>query len=356
MEEVQRNELDATKKDIIKVDVSYERIDDDMDRAVSDKRKKDTNQLLGRMFNVLEIGRNAKKVIDPNLEYAVKFPAELLKKMEEHDMQFLTDKLTGDLLPDLYDYTEKGIGGKIRLEIKGKPKSQDMVNLSNAVNNLIEQNRYDALVQQIQQIHAVAKRIERGQDNDRFAKVNAGRKMLLDAIRIHDNDVLKEKMILEAVVMLREGRELIEITLLDKLNSLEMVPKNVIKRLWSCAKEPEYFDKQTGRHQDIQEYFQYYCMSIEPMAYAYTCLGQSQIVESLLQDSRKVFEHDKIECLSSIERLLPNKEFGDMWYKSPKKHASRLIESYMNYPCEDDLYVTVKGCDLLEVSNNDGEN
>lgn len=64
-------------------------------------------------------------------------------------------------------------------------------------------------------------RIERGQDNDRFAKVNAGRKMLLDATRIQNNDVLKEKMI--SAKMLREGRELIEITLLDKLNSLEMV-------------------------------------------------------------------------------------------------------------------------------------
>ncbi|MDD3139608.1 MAG: hypothetical protein PHX08_11635 [Lachnospiraceae bacterium] len=355
MEEVQRNEQDATKKDIIKVDISYERIDDDMDKVATDKRNNDITQLLGKMFNVLEIGRNAKKIIDPNLEYAVKFPAELLKKMEEHDVRFLTDKLTGDLLPDLYDYTDKGIGGKIRLEIKGKPTSQDLLNLNNAVNNLIEQNRYDALVQQIQQIHAVAMRIERGQDNDRFAKVNAGRKMLLDATRIQNNDVLKEKMILEAVAMLREGRELIEITLLDKLNSLEMVPKNVFRRLWTCAKKPEYFEKQTGKHQDIQEYFQYYYLSIEPMAYAYTYLGQSHLVESLLYDSRKVFEHDKIKCLSSIELLLPDKEFGDMWYKNPKKHENKLIESYMNYPCKDDLYVTVKGCDLLEVSNNGRE-
>lgn len=94
LEEVQRNELDETKKDIIKVDISYERIDDDMDKVATDKRNNDITQLLGKMVNVLEIGRNAKKIIDPNLEYAVEFPAELLKKMEEHDVRFLTDKLT----------------------------------------------------------------------------------------------------------------------------------------------------------------------------------------------------------------------------------------------------------------------
>ena len=190
-----KKELDAAKKQIVKVDVKYERIDEDIDRVAEDKHSVDVNAFLGQLLNTLDIGRSVKKVVDPNLDYVVKFTPELLKKMEEHDIQFLRDKLTGELLPDLYDYTEKGIGGKVRLEIKGQPTGQDLANLGNAINNLIEQQRYEALSEEIHQLHIVAKRIERGQDNDRFAKVNAGRKHLLDAFNYQGTEEEKKKFI-----------------------------------------------------------------------------------------------------------------------------------------------------------------
>lgn len=145
----EKPELYAAKKEIVKVDIKYERLDKAIDRAVANKRCADVNVFLGQLFNILDIGRSVKKVVDPNLDYVVKFTPELLKKMEEHDIQFLRDKLTGELLPDLYDYTEKGIGGKVRLEIRCKPTGKDLANLSNAMNNLIEQQRYETLVEEI---------------------------------------------------------------------------------------------------------------------------------------------------------------------------------------------------------------
>ncbi len=348
----EKTELYIAKKEIVKMDVKYERLDKDIDRVAADKRCVDVNAFLGQLFNIFDIGRSVKKVVDPKLDYVVKFTPELLKKMEEHDIQFLRDKLTGELLPDLYDYTEKGIGGKVRLEIKGKPTGQDLTNLSNAMNNLIEQQRYETLVEEIQQLQFVVKRIERGQDNDRFAKVNAGRKHLLDALNYKGTEEEKKKLIFDALAMLREGRELIEKTLVEKLDEIEEVPEGKIKRLWICFSQPDYFDKQTGRYEDIQEYFQYYYMSIQPMAYAYTYLDQPQLIEGLLEDSRKVFEHGKIGCLSTVEYLLPDGKFDGMWYKSPKMHEQKLLESYKAKDKDEDLYITVKGCEILEVLEN----
>ena len=347
----EKTELYAAKK-IVKVDIKYERLDKDIDRAVANKRCANVNAFLGQLFNTLDIGRSVKKVVDPNLDYVVKFTPELLKKMEEHDIQFLKDKLTGELLPDLYDYTEKGIGGKVRLEIKGKPTGQDLANLSNAMNNLIEQQRYETLVEEIQQLHIVAKRIERGQDNDRFAKVNAGRNHLLDALNYQGIEEEKKKLIFDALAMLRDGRELIEKTLVDKLDALEEVPKGKIKRLWTCFSQSDYYDEQIERYEDIQEYFQYYYMSIQPMAYAYTYLEQPQLIEGLLKDSTKVFEHDKIGCLSTVEYLLPDGKFDRMWYKSSKAHMQKLLESYKDREKDEDLYITVKGFEILEVLND----
>ncbi|MBD5097338.1 MAG: hypothetical protein HDT40_10195 [Lachnospiraceae bacterium] len=347
-----KTKLDTAKKEVVKVDVSYERFDEDIDRAIEDKRCAYVNAFLGQLFNILDIGRNVKKVVDPNIDYVVKFTPELLKKMEEHDIKFLRDKLTGELLPDLYDYTEKRIGGKVRLEIRGEPTGQDLSNLSNAINNLIGQQRYEALVEEIQQLHIVAKRIERGQDNDRFAKVNAGRNHLLDALNYQGAEEEKKKFIIDALAMLREGRELIEKTLIDKLDALEDISESKIKRLWTCFSHSDYFDKQIGRYEDIQEYFQYYYMSIQPMAYAYTYLNQPQLIEGLLEDSRKVFEHDKLRCLSTVEYLLPDGRFDGIWYKSPEIYEQKLLEAYKAREKNEDLYITVKGCAILEVLDN----
>ena len=272
--------------------------------------------------------------------------------MEEHDIQFLKDRVTGELLLDLYDYTTKGIGGKVRLEVKGKPTGQDLSNLSNALNNLIEQQRYEALAEAIQELYIVAKRIERGQDNDRFAKVNAGRKHLLDAFDYQGSEEDKRNYVFTALAMLREGRELVEKTLVDKLDALEEVPEGKMKRLWTCFIRPDYYSKQTALYDEIQEYFHYYYMSIQPMAYAYTYLEQPKLIENLLEDCKKVFEHDKIRYLSTVEYLQPDDKFDGMWYKSPKVYEQKLLESYKNREKDEDLYIRVKGCELLEVVEN----
>lgn len=343
------------KKEMVKVETFYERLDDEIDRAAASERKVKVDAFLGGLFTTLEVGRNLKKIINPDLDYVVKFSPELIKKMEEHDIQFLKDKLTGELLPDLYDYTAKGIGGKVRLEIKGIPTGQDIANLSNALNNFVQQQRYEALVEEIQQLHIAAKRIERGQDNDRFAKVEAGRKHLIDAINYQGTEEERKKLIFDALAMLREGRELIEKTLLDKLNKLETVPEGKIKRLWKCFSQPDYFGRQTYRYDDIQEYFQYYIKSIKPMAYVYTYLDQPVLIESLLEDSRKVFEHPKIKFLSTVEYLLPEEDFTGRWYKNPMQYEQKLISSYRFGDENEDLLISVNGSEILEVCANGEE-
>ena len=323
--EIQRY-MEERKNDVVEVEIHYSPLDEEIDQLSSKRKDKDINGFLEQLFNTVEIGRNAKRVINPDLDYVVKFTPELLRKMEEHDIQFLKDKLTGDLLPDLYDYTAKGIGGKVRLQIKGSPTGQDLVNLSFATKGLIQQQRYEALVKEIHELHEAAK----GDESD------------------------KKALVFQALGMLREGREKIEKTLLDKMDALEPVPEGSIKRLWKCFHQPEYFDEQTGRYNDIQEYFQYYYMSMLPMAYAYTYLKQPHLIEGLLEDSKKVFEHKNIKCLSSVEYLLPGRTFEGMWYSNPKLHEQKLLEAYKAPSIDENVCIRVKGREIIEVIG-DGE-
>lgn len=344
--------FDDDKKGTTNVDVIYECIDENIDRLAADKHRVDINTFIAQLFNTFDIGINIKKVVDPNLDYVVKFTPELLKKMKEHDVQFLKDRLTGELLPDLYDYTEKGIGGKVRLEIRGQPTEQDFANLNNSLNNLIEQQRYESLAEEIQKLHIAVKSIERGQDKDRFSMVKVGINYLLDAFDYNGAEEEKKKIIFDALDKLRTGRELVESILVDKLDALEYVSEIEIKRLWTCFIQPDYFEKQTGLYEDIQEYFKYYYTSIQFMAYAYTYLGQTKWIERLLEDSRKVFEHSKIGCLSTIEYLLPDGKFEGMWYRKAKIYQKKLLDSYRDIENDKNFYIKIKGYEILEVIGN----
>ena len=331
---------------------SYDGFDRKIDEAAEEKHSSDLNAFLEMFVNTFEVGKDLKKVINPDTVYVAKFPPDLLKKMEEHDLRFLKDKVTGEILPELYDYTDKHIGGKVRLEMKGIPNSQDITNLGSSISNLLEQQRYDALISEMKSIHAASKRIERGQDNDRFAKVEAGRNMFQQALRIVDDNDLKRKMIVNAIALLNEGRALIEKTIIEKLNVIEGVPKNLIVRTWKIFIGDGYLEDKRSEYRSIQEYFYYYCMALEPLAYAYYSLSQTQLIEEVLLESKGVLEHPRLEVLRSFEPLLSEKPSENVWYLNADKYEKELMEAYSeNKPIE----ISITGQQLLEAIDNEGQ-
>lgn len=349
-------ELDIVSASIIEANNEVCFIDDGIKKAASNKRKKGFNAFLGNLVNLCDLANNAKIVINPDIEYAVKFTPELLKKMQEHDIQFLKDKVTGDILPVLYDYTDKGFGGQVRLEMRGNISNQDISNLSSSISNLLEQQKFDALIEQVQQIHSTVIRIERGQDTDRFANVISGRNTLLQALSIENDDDLKRQLIVEAISTLNKGKEEIELVLTDKLNSLKPVPSNEFKRLLYCLK-PGYYDAKKNDYDDIQEYFKYYCMSIEPLAYAYTCLQQPQMVERIVQSCGKIFSNENLVSLTSVEPILNEAEYNKTqfrlaWYNNPQSQETKLLEAYQSYNDDNEVVIRVSGKDILEVMSN----
>lgn len=350
-------ELDIVSASIIEADNEAYFIDDGIRKDVSDKKKKGVNAFLGNLINLCDLVNNAKIVINPNIEYAVKFTPALLKKMQGHDVQFLKDKVTGDILPVLYDYTDKRFGGQVRLEMKRHLSNQDIFNLSSSISNLLEQQKIDALVEQVQQIHSTVICIKRGQDTDRFANVISGRNTLLQALSIENDDDLRRKLIVEAISSLNKGKEEIELALTDKLNSLKPVPSCEFKRLLCCFFKPEYYDTKKNDYDDIQEYFKYYCLSIEPLAYAYTCLQQPQMVERIVQSCGKIFSNENLVSLTSIEPILNEGEYNKTqfqlaWYNNPQLQETKLLEAYQSYNDDNDVIIRVSGKEILEVMSN----
>lgn len=288
------------------------------------------SMLFEKLFQVFKYMDDFQKVIKPNSEYIVKFPEGLLKKMEDHDLQFLKDKVTGDLLPTLYDYTDKSIGGQIRLELRDKVSNQHWNNFSNSMSNIIQQAQYEKLASQIEDVQRTVKNIEKGQDNDRFAKINAGKLSLKNAMNAN-NKKNRDKFLDDARQELNLGIQEVKKTLISKLENLPDISEKFISRAVYILKKPDNRQKISNSYQEIQEYFFYYFEGIRLLAKVYTLMDEAQTIENILENTSDLFENINLKRLINIEPLLSvNMDFTNTWYRVPKMIEKQLIESYNN--------------------------
>lgn len=345
---------------ILSSQCSFNGIDDDINNCARDKWKKDMASLCGKVFSIFDIARNYRNIVDPQKIYVAKFPPELLEKMQTHDIQFLRDKITDDILPTLYDYTEGGFGGQIRLELKGGITNQDITNLCNSFSNVIEQKKYDNLCEQIQQIYFTVKTIEIGQQNDRYARVLAGKNLLINALSVENDEELKKKLIYESISVLSVGKEMLERSLIEKLNVLTSVPKSMFILRVILFFIGNYDEKKMAAYDEIQNSFKYYCLSVSALSYAYTYLNQPNMIERIIKSCNELLEHRNLSSLSTIEPLLVNfrncdaSSFENTWYSNPKLYEQKLTQAYpLGFVDDNVLSLKISGKDLLEVFSNE---
>ncbi|HEM5420897.1 hypothetical protein HO984_00195 [Streptococcus suis] len=280
------------------------------------------------LFNIFRIGNQVKDIVSPNKEYIVKFPAELLKKMRENNVDFLRDKLTDELLPVLYDYTEKGIAGQIRLELKDYVTPQQWENLGNSLNQSIDQIRLNNLANQLELVYQSVQRIQEGQDSDRFAEVLTGIELLDDAknSKVEGNRLSYTH---EAISKLKSGTNKVKLALLSELEKLPDIEDSFFSRFWFTLKDPENRPELHNTYNRVQTYFANYYKGLLPLVEAYHMIGESHRVDALLESASEVLHHKNLYRLNRFEKLLPvGYDYSVNWYKAPLKIEQRIRDAY----------------------------
>lgn len=306
-----------------------------------------------KLFNVFKLGKDFLDLIDLNKEYVVKFPAELLKKMSENDIQFLEDSITGDLLPTLYDYTEKGFAGSVRLVLKKSIKPEALNQLGNSLNHIADQVRYEKLMEQIADLQKTTKNIQRGQDLDRFAHINAAKEHIKN-MELTNSENIKNNFLDKAINELTIGREEIKNQLKHKLDQLPLIEDNEKSRFFYVLRKGRGGGRQSYR--DIQEYFYYYYEALKLSAYSYMRLNETQLIENLVSNYNDVFTPHRLEKLKNIEYILPEGELMDnMWYESQKFLDNILIKSFNRDSISEFEYIKLPGSKLFEMNKLEEE-
>lgn len=324
-----------------------ELIDANVIVKLEDKKDDRDKSYILDLFNVFKISAEVKDLVNPNKEYFVKFPAELAKKMKEHNLDFLRDSITGDILPVLYDYTEKGIAGQIRLELRDNVSPKQLEHFGDSVSHMIEQARFNSLAEQLVQIQYDVQRIQQGQDSDRYAEVLTGIELLDDA-KNSSNETNRIDLAHSAIKSLREGTNKIKFALLSELDKLPKINDTIRARIWFTISDPENRSKLRTTYNQVQIYFENYYKGLVPLTEAYSLIGEPQIIEALVESTVEVLHHKNLYRLNTMEKLLPiGYDYSINWYKHPSRIEQKMRDAYsLEHVAEEKLF-KISGQEIL---------
>ncbi|OHY29324.1 hypothetical protein BI362_11185 [Streptococcus parauberis] len=310
---------------------------------------------ISKFFDIFKIGKEFKDIIDPKKEYVVKFLPELLEKINNHDMEFLVDS-NGNILPTMYDHTEKSIGGQIRLELRGNVTPQQWQHLGDSISHAMEQAKLESLSNQLIQIQNSVQRIQEGQDSDRFAEILTGIELLDDAKNMTD-EVNRIETIQSALKSLKTGTNKVKLALCSELDSLPDVKDSKFSRIIFTVRNPENRSKLHSSYNQIQIYFENYYKGLLHLSEAYTLMGESQRIDALISSSSEILHHENLYRLTNIEKLLPiGYDYSINWYNNPLKIEKRIEESYSADKVSELISLTISGHEILKLKESEEYN
>ena len=197
--------------------------------------------------------------------------------------------------------------------------------------------------------------IERGQQDDRIALIDAGREQVLLAMTMTDENEKKE-MLRVAVIDLLVGKEQIGKALMRRVEAFESIPDSGLKIFLNTLKDGNYLNKKDDEIEDIQECYSLYVEATKMLAAIFAYSGETAAVEQTFSRSIVFLQQINFEDLKSIEHSHKGVDFNDWFSNHPVEYIEiekpPFIESSKDY---DFLQIELTGGKLLEGAISNGK-
>ena len=345
---VEKYEIEEEAKDnrVVKIDLTS-----------TDKGRAAT--LLNQIVDGFQIMKDQITDIEPEKRYYLDLTKEMKDKLEKGEAWFTEKAANGKPMGQL----RHRVDGKnvimanpdiIAEQIPVKPKT-DPRQMSNSIYQAALQQQMADLSQKMDEIQHVVKRIEEGQMDDRFAKIEAGEQTLRLAYRATDEKSRKE-LVANAIPMLQEGSESIKKVIKRRLNEFEQIPsKGRALKLKMWMSPTNYVDKKNREFDDIQNCFEYYDRAQKLTAIACMMMNEPGAMEEVFFQQEKFINSLNTAKLKSMENLHYNIDFSGEWFYSPRAFLDGTRLQYLDFTNEnyDVVSIEVSGQQMLEVLNHD---
>ena len=297
----------------------------------------EVDNILTTVFRTIDTS-NIAESIEPESIYQVIIGEGLQNDLNSGEQFFTKDKKTGELFAQVRKKNDEGknvISQNLKMKEReityGNPVHDISMNIQNA--NL--QKQMTELKKLTQNVYSSVLHVEEGQMNDRLAHLDAGERLLKQALTIIDNPQLQLQLFSEGIKELNESRSEIYRALEQKIKDFEPIPEDWKKKLWKEFKQKGWFRQRDQAYVEIQYLFNCFLQSTTLIGGAYAYLGQEKtIIETFKQsfDDIKKLDFSKV---STIKRIHLNKEIPLL--KAPSYvEAERdfILDNFDNVNCK----------------------
>lgn len=309
---------------------------------------------LAQYVNIAEIA----STIEKGVEYVVQIPAQYQKQYEAGEYFINQNKTTGIEWPTLMRKAETGqyrfvddLPIKQQEFIQGNP-FQD---ICNSYHNIYMQQQMAQLSERVEETYQTVKMIERGQQDDRVAFIEAGRKEIMLALTLQDENDRNEQMRL-GIHNLLLGREQIGKAMVRRIEDFEPLPESKVVLFLNTLAHNNYQNKKDDEIENIQECYEMYLQATKMIAGAYAYKGEMAAVEQTFEDGISFLDSIDFGKLKSIELVHKGVDLDDMFYNHALQYVEiekkQCVESGKSY---DYVALEVTGDKLLEVLSDGGE-
>lgn len=302
---------------------------------------------VAQYVNIADIVSN----IEKSAEYVVQIPTKYKDAFDAGEVFINKNKKTGIEWPTLMRKTDNGqyrFVGDLPIKqqefYRGNPFQEICINY----HNIVTQQQLAEISQSIVETYQIVKMIERGQQDDRIALIDAGREQVLLAMTMTDENEKKE-MLRVAARDLLVGKEQIGKALMCRVEAFESIPDSDLKIFLNTLKDGNYLNKKDDEIEDIQECYSLYVEATKMLAAIFAYSGETAAVEQTFSRSIDFLQQINFEDLKSIEHSHKGVCFNDWFFNHPVEYIeiekTSFIESSKDY---DFLQIELTGEKLLE--------
>ena len=299
---------------------------------------------------------NIKSLINPKRDYLVRIPAKILKQIDKGNYDFLKSK-DGETLATIVDITKKRKKFVHNLKID-EIKNIDISylnNLKSNIYNITAQQQHAELAQMLSNIQMSIDQVSRGQTTDRFALVYSGKEMIEQALSLPDSDPNKNYLIMNAISKINEGKNKIELSIMDIINSeISFSNNKLMQTIESFLKPSKYYQIET-QYYTIHEGVKVYFEATRLLVLSYSLIQSEGAIEKVISSAKNFtfIASDKMRNISAF--VQEGDSENTLWFEEPEKIVERITFISDNLNIEDFDFISIEfnGEELQKEIKND---
>lgn len=311
----------------------------------------DFQGIVARAVQWADIGKVAGN-IEKNIEYVVQIPAKYQKQFEAGEYFINKNSKTGIEWPTLMKKADNGryqFVDNLPVEQQQFIQGNPFHDICQNYHNMYMQQQMAQIAEAIAEMQGVVKLIAQGQQDDRIALIEAGRKEIMLALTLKD-EASKRTHIETGRSNLLLGQEQLGKALERRINIFEAIPSNKVLRFGKTVIDNNYLNKMDDAYEEIDQCYDLYHKATNMLAMSWGITGELEALQRTYEDGIAFVKGLNLAKIKTIEYAHEGADLSELFYKSAisdmKKEKQICLEAAKNYEY---ISIEVSGDKLLEV-------